>query len=369
MMSADPRTPKRVAECGWFARDGAVEIRSIGSCVYPAQLIVCGRAWQEAVCSAKIRARKAVELENLIEIHGQAGGGISLGTFTSGEHRLADSLESSLTVLRRTWDSLIHCDPYKALRARHGILGLVLAYEFTHGAEFGHHPHLHALWFHREPLSARGLYEVDELMRDRWKTGINAAGRYLNPDHGLKLDMNAKGTAVGGYVAKVQEGDWGIAQEVTKGDVKRARSTGGRVPFSIVRDHYQTGDMADWDLWQEFNAAVLLGGNRSIPVCRMTPGLRKGILGEQSTPMLSDEQLAAVEVGGEVIAVIWWKTWSRIRMAGLGPAVLAAGEADGLDGINALLAEHKIGYALPPGAGGGKDERPEQAVGESSKAA
>ena len=313
MMSADPRTVKRTAECGWFVRNGMVELRQVGSCVYPAQLIVCGRAWQEPVCSAKIRARKAVELENLIEVHGKAGGGISFGTFTSGEHRLSDPLESSLTVLRRSWDGLVHCDPYKALRARHGFLGLVLAYEFTHGAEFGHHPHLHALWFHREPLDARGLYEVDAFMRDRWESGISKQGRYLNPRYGLDLKLNAEGTALGGYVAKVQEGDWGPAQEITKGDVKTARKMRSRTPFMIARDHYQTGDMADWALWREFNAAVLLDGKRSIPVCRMTPGLRKGILGDQAAPAPSEEQLAAVEVGGELIALMTWQTWTRVR--------------------------------------------------------
>jgi hypothetical protein len=369
MMSADPRTPRRVAECGWFARNGAVEIRLVNSCAYPAQLIVCGRAWQEAVCSAKIRARKAVELENLIRVHGEHGGGITFGTFTSGEHHLDDSLESSLAVLRHAWDGLVQRSrAYSELRKRHGIMGLVLAYEFTCGAEHGWNPHLHALWFHREPLDARGIVDLGALMYDRWEHGISSAGRYLNPRHGIKIDFNADGSALGGYVAKVQEGDWGPAQEITKGDVKTARSTGGRTPFMMLRDHYQTvyetGDLTGWDRWQEFTAAVLLGGNRSIPVCRMTPGLRKSILGDQAAPAPSEEQLAVVEVGGELIAVIWWKTWTRIRRAGLGPAVLAAGEADGLDGINALLAEHKLGQAKPPPGMGGSDEQAQHQSGE-----
>ena len=360
-MSADPRTPKRVAECGWYARNGMVEIRQVGSCVYPAQLIVCGRAWQEAVCSAKIRARKAVELENLIEVHGAKGGGITFGTFTSGEHHLDDSLDSSLAVLRNAWHGMVRqSKDYGVLRKRHGFMGLVLAYEFTYGLEHGWNPHLHALWFHREPLDAQGLVDVDRVMHDRWSTGISAAGRYLHPTEGVRIDMNAKGTALGKYVAKVQEGDWTVAQEITKGDVKTARSIGGRVPFMMLRDHYQTGDMADWDLWQEFNAAVLLDGKRSIPVCRMTPGLRKSILGDQPAPVLGDEQLAAVEVGGVLIALMTWQVWTRVRRMGLGSAVLAAGEAGGLDGINALLAERGFGIsrALPPGPIQGPAEEP-----------
>jgi hypothetical protein len=108
--------------------------------------------------------------------------------------------------------------------------------------------------------------------------------------------------------------------------------------------------MADWDLWREFSAAVVLAGNRSIPVCRMTPGLRKKILGSAVAPQLADEQLAVVEVGGVLIAVIEWRIWVRVRHAGLGPAVMAAGESNGIDGINALLSEHGFGQAEPPPA-------------------
>lgn len=348
-MAADPRTPERPALCGWFARAGNVEVREIGGCVYPAQLIVCGRPWQEPVCSAKIRARKAVELQAMITAHGKAGGAITFGTFTSGEHHLADSLDKSLAVLRKGWDDLVHSTPYRKFRRRHGLMGLVLAYEFTHGVEHGHNPHLHPLWFHREPLDAYGIADMHVLMHDRWKHSINAAGRYLNPRHGIDLRFNADGSALGGYVAKVQEGDWGVAQEVTKGDSKLARSVGGRTPFAILREHYLNGDMADWGLWQEFSAAALVGGSRSIPVCRMTPGLRKAVLGQAAAvPALTEEQMAAVEVGGTLIALIPWKTWLQVRRLGLGAAVMAAGKACGLDGINALLAEHNLELAVPP---------------------
>jgi hypothetical protein len=366
-MVSDPRTSDRLAGCGWFTRGGVVEIRSVNSVVYPAQLIVCGRAWQEAVCSAKIRARKAAELGNMIAVHASTGGGITFGTFTAGDHHLDDSLESSLAVLRRSWGKLVHCNRYERVRERHGFMGLVLAYEFTHGAN-GWHPHLHALWFHREPLDARGLVDVDALMRERWEMGVTAAGRYLHPTAGVDLRLNAEGTALGGYVAKVQEGDWTVAQELTKGDAKTARSTGGRTPFTILRDHYRTGDMADWDLWREFSAAVVLAGNRSIPVCRMTPGLRKKILGAAAAPQLSDEQLAVVEVGGVLIAVIAWKVWVKVRRTGLGPVVLSAGEAGGIDGINAVLAEHELGQAEPPPGMGGNGEQAQHQGSEGSPA-
>ena len=69
MQAGDPRTPDRVAECGWFVVGENVEIRSRPACVYVAQFIVCGRPWLEPVCSAKIRTRKAAELQTLIAAH------------------------------------------------------------------------------------------------------------------------------------------------------------------------------------------------------------------------------------------------------------------------------------------------------------
>jgi hypothetical protein len=85
-------------------------------------------------------------------------------------------------------------------------------------------------------------------------------------------------------------------------------------------------------------------------------------------PQLSDEQLAVVEVGGVLIAVIEWKLWVRVRRAGLGPVVLSAGEAGGLDGINALLSEHGLGQAEPPPGMGGSDEQAQHQGSEGSPA-
>ena len=186
-------------------------------------------------------------------------------------------------------------------------------------------------------------------IRDRWAIGIEAAGRYLHPVYGVDVKANADGSAVGGYVTKVQEGDWTVAQEMLRGDVKTARAVKGRVPFQILANHYQTGDVTDWLLWQEFTGAVKIAGKRSIPVARMTPGLRKEIIGDDAAPVLSDEQLAAVEVGGELIALLPWRVWAGARGAGLAHAVLEAGEAGGLDAINVLLGRAGLGQAAPPG--------------------
>ena len=64
---------------------------------------------------------------------------------------------------------------------------------------------------------------------------------------------------------------------MTRGDVKTPRRPGGRLPFTILADHYanitRTGDLADWDLWAEYCRGVLTGGERSIAIVRHSPGL------------------------------------------------------------------------------------------------
>jgi len=348
-MAADPRTPDRVANCGWYARSGVVEIRDRAGSVYPAQLIVCGRPWAEPVCSAKIRTRKGAELSNMITAHTvAAGGGVSMITLTAGGHTSADSLASSLGLLRLGWRKLSSSRRWVALRSSAAIIGCTLAYEFTHGAD-GWHPHLHVLVWHREPLDAAQLVAAELYVRQTWAAVIAGAGRYLNPRHGLDFAWNANAAALGGYVAKVQEAaDWGLPQEMTRGDAKRARREGSRVPFAILADHYATGDLADWQLWREYLAETQLGGVGSIPLLRSTPGLRAIVLGPGASAALSDEQLAAVEVGGQLVGLLPWPSWAAVRQRREVPALLAAAEAGGLAAMNGWLACRGLGLADAP---------------------
>lgn len=343
-----------MAECGWFARSGVVEVRDRAGSVYVAQLIVCGRAWAEPVCSAKIRTRKGAELTNLITSHTAAGAGVSMITLTAGEHHATDSLASSLDLLRKGWGKLLQTNRYRRIRDRHGLMGVTLAYEFTHGAE-GWHPHLHALLWHRAQLDAQGIADTELYVRDHWARTLAPSGRYLHPRHGLDFRWNANAAALGGYVAKVQEGDWGVAQEMTRGDTKTARRHSSRTPFVILADHYRTGDLADWHLWREYLTATQLGGARSIPLLRSTPGLRREILGQDAEPSLTDEQLALVEVGGQLVALLPWRVWVRVRQAHAVPDLLAAGERGGLAAINELLAARGLGWADPPPPEKGND--------------
>jgi hypothetical protein len=72
-------------------------------------------------------------------------------------------------------------------------------------------------------------------------------------------------------------------------------------------------------------------------------------------PERTDEELAAEDVGGEVLAVIPFPVWSRIGTEGLEHALLVAAENGGLAAVGALLGQagcgqrpSKKGYRCAP---------------------
>ena len=346
-MAADPRTAERVALCGWFAAAGVVEIRTIAASVYPAQLIVCARPWQCAVCSAKIRHRKAVELGQMVEAHAAAGRSVTFAVLTAGDHHLGEPFDLTMGVLRKAWTSATRGAgqrEYVRLRSALGILGNSQAPEITHLD--GWHPHLNVLWWHDRQLSPAEAAEMLAGITLLWRAAINAQGRYLHPRHGVRVIPNATHRHTGEYVAKVQD-DWTLGAEMTRGDVKTPRRPGGRLPFTIVADHYRTGDLGDWRLWSEYSRGVLTGGERSIAIVRHSPGLRAALGVRTSTDGLSDEQLAAIEVGGQLLATIAQHVWRRLRMRRVAAEMLAAAEAGGLPGLNGWLAGHGLPLAVP----------------------
>ena len=139
--------------------------------------------------------------------------------------------------------------------------------------------------------------------------------------HAVRFDPNVSATNAGAYVA--EGGDWTPAEEMTRSDLKTGR-TGNRTPFQILADYYQTGDTRDRDLWREFSRVT-----RALRVVRWSRGLRRSILGLDADNELTDEDLAAEDVNGELVAALDTAAWSRLRVAGLDLVVLVAVERAG----------------------------------------
>jgi hypothetical protein len=161
-----------------------------------------------------------------------------------------------------------------------------------------------------------------------------------DPDqlHAVRIDPNVSAAAAGTYVAK---GDrWTLVEEISRGDLKTGRS-GSRTPFQILADYYQAGDIRDRNLWREFGRVT-----RGLAAVRWSRGLRQAMLGAEAGPDRTDEELAAADVSGELVAVVPLVAWSLIRLAGLEHALLVAAERGGSAGVNSLIG--RTGCSPPP---------------------
>jgi hypothetical protein len=94
---------------------------------------------------------------------------------------------------------------------------------------------------------------------------------------------------------------------MTRGDLKTSR-TYSRTPFQILADYYQTGDTRDRDLWHEYGRVT-----RSLAAVRWSRGLRVVMLGAVTDAERTDEELAAEDVGGDLVAAIDFPLCARIR--------------------------------------------------------
>jgi Replication protein len=329
--AADPDTPERQRNCGAVPVGTEVEIRVKDGSAYYCGLETCGNVWLCPVCSAKIHHRRATELRDALTTWETDGRAASLVTITV-PHDLADPLAKLVDAQRAAWKHVTQGAAWQRLKRRFGITGHIIALEFTWGDENGWHPHYHVLRAHDQDLDAAAIAQLHAHIHTRLAVSCRDHG-LRQPDqlHAVRFDPNVSATAAGGYIAK--GGDWTPAEEMTRGDLKTGRA-GSRTPFQILADQYQTGDTRDRDLWHEYACAT-----RSLAAVRWSRRLRAATLGAGAEPERTDQQLAAEEVGGALLAALSLAAWTSLRHARLDHAVLVEVELGGAVALNALLAD------------------------------
>jgi hypothetical protein len=225
-------------------------------------------------------------------------------------HDLSDRLSKLVDAERDAWKRVTQGAAWQRLKRRLSIAGHIIALEFTWGDQNGWHPHHHVLPVHDQNLDAAAIAQLHAYIHSRLAPACRDHG-LRQPDqlHAVRIDPNVSVTAAGAYIAK--GGDWTPAEEMTRGDLKTSR-TGSRTPFQILADYYQTGDTRDRDLWHEYSQVT-----RGLTAVRCSRNLRRAMLGPCSQPERADMELAAEDVGGDLIVVLPAPTWSRIRALGL----------------------------------------------------
>lgn len=282
-----------------------VPIMTDGRSFWPSQVAQCGRVWVCPVCCAKIKARRAVEIERICASHVAAGGTLSMLTATV-RHDRSMALVDVRRAVGDSWRKVQRLKSWALLRSV--LVGQIVAPEVTVG-ENGWHPHLHVLLCLRPGVEQVELNALLAGFRDDWLRLVNES-LGVSPSveravHLLHFGSDASAAAAG-YLSKV-------AKELTAGEMKS-----GRDPFSLA-DRFAEGDAQAVARWIEYAAAMK--GCRSVA---FSSGLRELYAVEvlDEVELLEDDE----SVGTEICFVSGWN-WNLALRDGVLVALLEEIEA------------------------------------------
>jgi hypothetical protein len=330
---------ERIRKCGRVpvTGDGYVAVKDHAGVAHYSGLATCGSIWACPVCSPKILNTRAIEISAAAAVWDLAGNSVYMVTLTM-PHDYGDELGELLPVIADGFRAVISGRAWVKLRKAAGVKGTIRSAEVTHGRN-GWHPHLHVLVFTEGDPGAEGLAALGIHIRARWTRHIGKQG-YRAPDaaHGVVIERCTSAAQAGAYIAKTGDGK-AVGNEIARGDLKRGRR-GHRTPFEILEAFRQTGDLEDLILWRDYERATK--GHQRIT---WSKGLRLLL----AAPERTDEEIAAEEIGGDVIALLETDVWREItRIPGLPAHLLDQAEAGGLPAIKATLARYGFG-PVPPG--------------------
>lgn len=323
------RRTGQYVEVGVAGESGVASLRNVQRC---GSIHVC------PTCSPKIRNGRAQEINEGVIRHLDAGGGALFVTLTL-PHDQQDRLDALWRTVAGVWSDLIDSDMWAFWGDWYGLplgrkgkrkLGVIRSLEVTEG-ENGWHPHLHLLVLTDRPLDDEELGVFTWEVYDHWATGVVRAG-WRTPTFERGIDVKRAETAgeLGTYIAGLD--GTRIDLELARGDLKRGRGK-SRTPFGILASICSTGDVGapvdaegriikgagyvELAKWWEYEAASK--GKNAIT---WTHGL-KAYLGVGE---VTDEELAAEEVGHVARLYLGGQTWQQVCDAGYCAPLLSAVE-------------------------------------------
>lgn len=319
---------RRVQWCGRRRiRGGDVPIYKQGEVAHFGNVMSCGSVHVCPVCAPKIRQRRAVEIDNAVRLHLDTGGSALFQTFTL-PHDFGDALAPLLKNIANAFRKVIGGRGYLDDKRDYSITGTIRASETTFG-KAGAHPHLHVIVFCDRHLQDAEVQTLNARLFARWEAAIEGVG-YRAPLIGLcpieRVTMGGIGAYVQKYVATVDTARR-LGMEMTRHDLKAARRK-GRTPFQVLRDFADTGDCADLDLWREWERAS--HGTQSLT-------WSKGLKARFNVGDKTDDELAAQEIGGELVTVLTVDQWNLVNGEDGHDEVLEAAETEGAGGVQFWL--------------------------------
>ncbi|MEQ3551169.1 protein rep [Pseudonocardia nematodicida] len=343
-----------------------------------AGLVSCG-VMSCPCCASKVGARRAAEIETVVERVHAEGGSAALITLTA-RHHSGLSLVSTVEAVTYAWGRVTSGAAYAAEVARYGITGWVCVLETTHSEAAGFHPHRHALVLFDSPMSQEMVEELAGAWFERWRRGLVRYGCPDAEDNGKTthrrcsescrsvyepiagkggLDVRrADGPGVlGSYLSKIQLELSGSAHKRGRGGCTRIGQPGhecdgrcptaSRTPFQILADFAATGNADDWDLFAEYE--------RAMPR-RRTMTWSVGTRERYGVEIITDDEIVEDDMGGEDTLVLPRESWREIRNHS--EELLTAAERDGASGAIVWLNDRGLSWSwatpfkrLPPPPG------------------
>jgi hypothetical protein len=326
----------RVRDCGRISilPSGTVGLRITGqpgpeAVAGFAGLATCGSVWACPVCAAKIAHGRAEDLGQVLTWARSAGHTVCMVTLTL-RHHVGHRLHDSWNALGKAWGNVTSGRRWEKTVTSYGVLGFARAVEVTYG-EHGWHPHVHAVMVLDGPVSAVMVRQLGEEMFSVWEKGLLIKGYTALRDFGgldIRVSVEASEDRLAEYFTKQ------LAVEATHGHAKEGKWH-GRTPFRIFSDFLATGDLADLDLWHEWE-----GASRGRRQLTWSQGLREmaGLARVEAT----DEEIAAEEIGDEDLVQLPAETWVQIRETAW--ELLDVAETEGLTGAMRWLRVRGLAF-------------------------
>lgn len=304
-------------------------------------LATCASVWACPCCAAKIAHARAEDLGQVLSWATSEGHTVALATMTM-RHHAGQQLRDSWNALGKAWGRVTSGGQWEKATDRYGLLGFARAVEVTHG-ENGWHCHVHAVLVLEGPVSPQRVRLLGEHMFGVWERGLHSKGYTAVRDSGgldVRVTSDETEERLAEYLCKQ------LAVEATHGHAKQGRRK-GRTPFQIASDFFATGDMADLELWGEWEQASR--GRRQLT---WSQGLRElaGLAEDEAT----DDELAAEEAGDEDLLQLPAETWRAIRDTAAVTELLDVAEGEGLTGAMRWLRVRGLGFSalsVPGGRG------------------
>lgn len=340
----DVSSLKRLKNCGRHcaAESGLVAVKVTrtddGAAAGFGGVATCGSVWACPVCASKILQGRRSEVGMALErwqgmtsqdLDGAAAPGGSVGFVTlTMRHHDGQALGELWDALSKAWHAVTSGRAWVRNQAEFGStqvvkitrgkrkgmavierrLGWLRVVEVTHG-DNGWHVHVHAALFLPADTSGKDFELLGDEMFTRWRDKLTALGldAPLKNAGGLHSALMTEGTegALMDYFTKNEYSHTQAATELTRADLKQGRK-GNRTPFQILADFYTHHDMADLDLWHEWEA-----GSHNRRQMTWAAGFRDWLkLGNEAT----DEELAEDDsLNGEAVAYLDRKAWRKAR--------------------------------------------------------